>query len=109
MLCFASFATVLSLGGGPQATTIELAIYQALSYDFDPDRAALLALIQMICCTGLVLLSQRLSKAISVGSHQILGWRNPEDRFFSRIADYTLIALALLLLLPPCWRSLSMA
>ncbi len=30
MLCFASFATVLSLGGGPQATTIELAIYQAL-------------------------------------------------------------------------------
>lgn len=101
MLCFASFATVLSLGGGPQATTIELAIYQALSYDFDPGRAALLALIQMICCLGLVLLSQRLSKAISVGSHQIQGWRNPEDRFFSRIADYTLIALALLLLLPP--------
>ncbi|MBZ5092216.1 thiamine/thiamine pyrophosphate ABC transporter, permease protein, partial [Salmonella enterica subsp. enterica serovar Typhimurium] len=31
MLCFASFATVLSLGGGPQATTIELAIFQALS------------------------------------------------------------------------------
>ena len=28
MLCFASFATVLSLGGGPQATTIELAIYR---------------------------------------------------------------------------------
>lgn len=36
MLCFASFATVLSLGGGPQATTIELAIFQALSYDYDP-------------------------------------------------------------------------
>ena len=30
MLCFASFATVLALGGGPAATTIELAIYQAL-------------------------------------------------------------------------------
>jgi ABC-type Fe3+ transport system permease subunit len=27
---------VLSLGGGPQATTIELAIFQALSYDYDP-------------------------------------------------------------------------
>lgn len=40
MLCFASFATVLSLGGGPQATTIELAIYQALSYDYDLGRAA---------------------------------------------------------------------
>lgn len=45
MLCFASFATVLSLGGGPQATTIELAIYQALSYDYDPARAAMLAVI----------------------------------------------------------------
>lgn len=32
MLCFASFATVLSLGGGPKATTIELAIYRALSF-----------------------------------------------------------------------------
>jgi thiamine transport system permease protein len=55
MLCFASFATVLSLGGGPQATTIELAIYQALSYDYDPGRAALLAIVQMAaawcwCC-----------------------------------------------------------
>lgn len=38
MLCFASFATVLSLGGGPRATTIELAIYQALSFDYDPAR-----------------------------------------------------------------------
>lgn len=65
MLCFASFATVLSLGGGPQATTIELAIYQALSYDYDPARAAMLALLQMVCCLGLVLLSQRLSKAIA--------------------------------------------
>ncbi|MHA4728306.1 thiamine/thiamine pyrophosphate ABC transporter permease [Escherichia coli] len=68
MLCFASFATVLSLGGGPQATTIELAIYQALSYDYDPARAAMLALLQMVCCLGLVLLSQRLSKAIAPGT-----------------------------------------
>ncbi|VDY35940.1 Sulfate transport system permease protein CysW [Morganella morganii] len=54
MLCFASFATVLALGGGPAATTIELAIYQALNYDFDIGRAALLALIQLVCCIGLV-------------------------------------------------------
>jgi len=101
MLCFASFATVLSLGGGPQATTIELAIYQALSFDFDPARAAMLALLQMVCCLGLVLLSQKLSKAIAIGSHQIQGWRNPEDRLFSRAADSLLIVLALLLLLPP--------
>ena len=101
MLCFASFATMLSLGGGPQATTIELAIYQALSYDYDPGRAALLAMVQMVCCLCLVLLSQRLSKAIPPGSNQITGWRDPQDSMHSRIADLLLITLALLLLLPP--------
>ena len=101
MLCFASFATVLSLGGGPQATTIELAIYQALSYDYDPGRAALLAMVQMICCLGLVMLSQRLGKAIAVGSNQLAGWRDPQDSLRSRLTDGLLITLALLLLLPP--------
>lgn len=73
MLCFASFATVLSLGGGPQATTIELAIYQALSYDYDLGRAALLALIQLGCCLGLVVLSQRLNSVLTVGQY---AWAN---------------------------------
>lgn len=101
MLCFASFATVLSLGGGPQATTIELAIYQALSYDYDLSRAALLALIQLACCLGLVVLSQRLSQALPVGNTQAHIWRNPEDSLWRRVSDFLLIAAALLLLLPP--------
>ena len=101
MLCFASFATVLSLGGGPRATTIELAIYQALNFDYDPARAAMLALIQMICCLGLVLLSQRLSKALAIGASHIRGWRDPDDRLYSRLCDTALIGAALLLLLPP--------
>jgi len=33
-LCFTSFAVVLALGGGPRATTLEVAIYQALRFDF---------------------------------------------------------------------------
>lgn len=101
MLCFASFATVLSLGGGPQATTIELAIYQALNYDYDLSRAALLALIQLACCLGLVVFSQRLSQALPVGSTQAHIWRNPEDSLWRRAGDFLLIAAALLLLLPP--------
>ncbi|TQI78819.1 thiamine transport system permease protein [Serratia fonticola] len=101
MLCFASFATVLSLGGGPQATTIELAIYQALSYDYDLSRAALLALIQLGCCLGLVVLSQRLSQALPVGHTHAQHWRNPEDSLWRRVSDTLLIAAALFLLLPP--------
>ncbi|MBO8132969.1 thiamine/thiamine pyrophosphate ABC transporter permease ThiP [Dickeya fangzhongdai] len=101
MLCFASFATVLALGGGPQATTIELAIYQALSFDYDPARAALLALLQMACCLGLVLFSQRLGRLLAVGAGSRLRWRDPQDSGFSRVTDTLLIAAALLLLLPP--------
>ncbi|WP_337023087.1 MULTISPECIES: thiamine/thiamine pyrophosphate ABC transporter permease ThiP [unclassified Pantoea] len=101
MLCFASFATVLALGGGPRATTLELAIYQALSFDYDPSRAALLALLQLGCCLLLVLLSQRFSKAIPTGSQNIRGWRDPQDCWHARIGDTLLIVCALLLLLPP--------
>ena len=43
LLCAASFAVVLTLGGGPRATTLEVAIYQSLRADFDPQRAAALA------------------------------------------------------------------
>ena len=43
MLCLTSFAIVLVLGGGPGATTLEVAIYQALRFDFDPGRAVALA------------------------------------------------------------------
>ena len=47
MLCATSFTLVLVLGGGPRATTLEVAIYQALRFDFDPGRAVLLSAIQV--------------------------------------------------------------
>lgn len=46
LVCTTSFAVALTLGGGPRATTVELAIYQAFRFDFDLSKAALLALIQ---------------------------------------------------------------
>ena len=50
LICLMSFAVALTLRGGPQATTVELAIYQALRFDFDLGRAALLALVQFGIC-----------------------------------------------------------
>ncbi len=61
----------------------------------------MLALIQMLCCLGLVLLSQRLSKAVAIGVSHVRGWRDPDDRLHSRLSDGLLIGAALLLLLPP--------
>jgi thiamine transport system permease protein len=46
LICLTSFAVALTLGGGPRATTLELAIFQAFRFDFDLGRAALLALVQ---------------------------------------------------------------
>ncbi|MBB5043491.1 thiamine/thiamine pyrophosphate ABC transporter permease [Shinella fusca] len=56
MLCAASFTIVLTLGGGPAATTIEVAIYQALRFDFDPARAVLLAFLQIVVTGALLAL-----------------------------------------------------
>jgi thiamine transport system permease protein len=47
VICLTSFAVVLTLGGGPSATTIELAIYQAVRFEFDLGRAAGLAALQL--------------------------------------------------------------
>ncbi|MDM9621304.1 thiamine/thiamine pyrophosphate ABC transporter permease ThiP [Rhizobium sp. AC44/96] len=47
MLCATSFTLVLTLGGGPAATTIEVAIYQSLRFDFDPPKAVALSLLQI--------------------------------------------------------------
>lgn len=47
MLCASSFTIVLTLGGGPRATTLEVAIYQALHFDFDLGRAVALTITQL--------------------------------------------------------------
>jgi thiamine transport system permease protein len=47
LLCMTSFTLVLVLGGGPSASTLEVAIYQSLTYDLDLPRAAALTLVQI--------------------------------------------------------------
>jgi thiamine transport system permease protein len=54
LLCAGSYTIILVLGGGPATTTLQVAIQQALSFDFDPAKASLLTLAQL-ALTGLVL------------------------------------------------------
>jgi len=56
VLCFNSFAVVLALGGGPQATTLEVAVYQALKYDFNIPEALALAWVQFAITGALYLM-----------------------------------------------------
>ena len=62
MLCLTSFAVVLTLGGGPRSTTLEVAIYQSLRFDFDPARAALLALVQLSLCLLVALATMKMQR-----------------------------------------------
>jgi thiamine transport system permease protein len=47
MICVTSFTIVLTLGGGPANSTLEVAIYQALKFEFDPPRAMILGVVQL--------------------------------------------------------------
>lgn len=68
LICLTSFAVALTLGGGPRATTVELAIYQALRFDFDLARAALLACVQFALCAVAAGLSWRLAVPDALGA-----------------------------------------
>ena len=60
MLCVTSFTIVLMLGGGPAATTLEVAIYQALRFDFEPARAVALTAGQIALTVAAIWLVTRL-------------------------------------------------
>ncbi|RUM66502.1 MAG: hypothetical protein DSZ06_03105 [Sulfurospirillum sp.] len=59
LLCFSSFAIVLLLGGGPQNSTLEVAIYEAIRIDFDLQSAIKYTLLQMSVAFVIILLSSK--------------------------------------------------
>jgi thiamine transport system permease protein len=63
MLCMTSFTIILTLGGGPATSTLEVAIYQALKFEFDPARALALTALQIVL-TGLVFQALRLAPEV---------------------------------------------
>ena len=68
LICLTSFAVALTMGGGPRATTVELAIFQAVRFDFDLGRAALLACVQFGLCVIAAVLAWRLTSDDPLGT-----------------------------------------
>jgi thiamine transport system permease protein len=68
LICLTSFAVALTLGGGPSATTVELAIWQAIRFDFDLGRAALLACVQFALCAMAALVAWHITPLDGFGS-----------------------------------------
>lgn len=102
LVCLTSFTVALALGGGPRATTVELAIYQAFRFDFDMGRAAMLGLMQVGLSLAALAIAARVTIPTAFGAGmdregRVLlvpgGWR--------RWGDGLAIALAAAFLLLP--------
>ena len=102
LICTTSFAVALTLGGGPRATTVELAIYQAFLFDFDLGRAALLGLVQV----GICVIAGTFLFWIATPNITGTGLDQPVERWdaqtkLARISDGLIIVVAALFLMLP--------
>lgn len=102
LICTTSFAVALALGGGPRATTVELAIYQAFRFDFNPGKAAALSLVQIVITGLAALLAARIALPSAMGA----GLGRPLRRWdasgrFARFTDAAVIMLGAAFLLLP--------
>ncbi|HKM15048.1 MAG TPA: thiamine/thiamine pyrophosphate ABC transporter permease ThiP [Marinospirillum sp.] len=101
LLCFNSFAVVLALGGGPAATTLEVAIFQALKYNFNPSEALFLAVTQLLVAGSCFWLFSRWGKLewlapASAGQT----WRPQTNRLTLWLGRFFYLFIALYLTLP---------
>jgi len=96
MLCITSFTIVLTLGGGPRASTLEVAIYQSLRFDFDPARAVALTLLQIVLTMAVIAVLIRLGANVTGDANLSVAPRRyiPAGRG-ETLLDGLLIALAL--------------
>ncbi len=100
MLCFTSFAVVLTLGGSPKFTTLEVAIYQSIFFDFDLGKAAIFALIQFLFCFLLVSLSSFYNRKDTITQSQHHSWLDTQT-FSVKFFQIILLLLTLLFILMP--------
>ena len=77
LLCFTSFAIVLTLGGSPSYNTLEVAIYEAVRFDFDLPRAFQLAMVQIAICIILVIMANArvVGLSASASAKRLSGFR----------------------------------
>ncbi|RWA70145.1 thiamine/thiamine pyrophosphate ABC transporter permease [Mesorhizobium sp.] len=102
MLCITSFTIVLTLGGGPAAATLEVAIYQALRFDFDPARAVTLTLLQIVLTLVVIAVLARLgANTVGDANLQVAPRRHLSAGKVETVLNAGLIALALLFVAGP--------
>ena len=103
LMCFSSFSLVLMLGGGPSVSTLEVAIYTAVRFEFDLPKAGVLALMQVGFSALMI---------ISLSRFEHLSWttrladqasvpRKDKDIFTCKLSDGFFIFLFCLIVIAP--------
>jgi len=103
LMCFSSFSLVLMLGGGPSVSTLEVAIYTAVRFEFDLPKAGVLALMQLGFSALMI---------ISLSRFEHLSWttrladqasvpRKDKDIFTCKLSDGLFIFLFCLIVIAP--------
>jgi thiamine transport system permease protein len=102
LLCFTSFAVVLALGGGPNAATLEVAIYEAVRFDVDFARAGILALLQVGICTLVAIPTASLARRTGESAATGVATHRPDASSRGlRLADAAALSVGAVLVLPP--------
>lgn len=104
LVCFTSFPIVLMLGGGPKYSTLEVAIYQAVTFEFDFAKAVWLILTQLSVGIGLQLLMDWVTRVSLRRTPQQNGaidiWK-PTLSGLSRLPLQLILVATLLLIIVP--------
>lgn len=101
VLCFNSFGVVLALGGGPQATTLEVAVFQALRYEFNIPEALALAWVQFAITGLLYIMVSRWGSVNWLSAETSLRQWLPKPSMLANVANALLYALVWIALLLP--------
>jgi thiamine transport system permease protein len=100
LLCASSFIIVLVFGG-PQAATLEVAIYQSLRMDFDVSRALTLTVLQIALSSVLVLAAAKaLVPQVQSVSLRVAPQRYDGQKLLAKVLDVFIIAVAACLVVP---------
>ena len=102
LYCSLTFSIALVLGGGPSATTVELALYQTIIFEGDLSAAARLSTLQLILLTFLLILSTRFTGNMFIEQTIILknDIRGPKTLLTHWIDCFFIILFCLFIFLP---------
>lgn len=104
LLCFTSFPIVLILGGGPKYSTLEVAIYQAVAFEFDFTKAVMLIGVQISISIILQFIMGVISsKAFEQRNKKVVVdyiWRQPLSKL-SKWCAITILSITIVLIILP--------